>query len=89
MRIHCFLLVDFGTGQRSLEKLSLAQTTHLSRRVFLTRVLYACQYPEAQQDYRTGSNPVRRDVHQVSGINQTANRDRESNRIQAKRHNIS
>jgi hypothetical protein len=49
--------------------------------LFLPRRLHARKNPKAQQNNRAHHNPMRRHMHQVSTVNQSADQDHEPNSI--------
>jgi hypothetical protein len=58
-----------------MKKESQLLATRLFRRVFLARGFYARQNANAQEYNRAHDNPVGGHVHQVGGVNQSADQD--------------
>jgi len=52
--------------------------------VFLARRFHSRQDSDAHKNNRTGKDPVRRNMHQVRGINQPADQNCESNSVDSK-----
>jgi hypothetical protein len=64
----------------------LPSLARLSCRIFLTRGFHTRENAEAQKDNSTHDDPVRGQMHEIRGINQAANYDRESTRVKSEGH---